>query len=182
MYHILRREAETTLHPNLPAFAAGHYQPRDNDERLDFFGYCQANNLYAHAARLYADAFTVDPALAQDLRAGYRFRAACSAAAAGCGNCKDAAELTGAEQKQWRTQAITWLHADLNDLEHGASNNIEAQHAMGFALRNWRNDPDLIVVRDPGWLLRLDSEERNQWSALWRQVDSHLGASGEVTR
>src|SRR5262249_5242523 len=32
--HVLRREAESLIVPNLPAFLAGELQPRDNDERL----------------------------------------------------------------------------------------------------------------------------------------------------
>ena len=33
IYHVLRREAERLILPNLSAFLAGTYQPRDNDER-----------------------------------------------------------------------------------------------------------------------------------------------------
>ena len=32
--HVLRREAEGLILPNLPAFLDGKYQPQDNDERL----------------------------------------------------------------------------------------------------------------------------------------------------
>ena len=36
--HVLRREAEALILPNLPAFLRGEYQPQDNDERLAFAG------------------------------------------------------------------------------------------------------------------------------------------------
>src|SRR5262249_40140686 len=39
--HILRREAEALILPNLPAFLRGKYQPLDNDERLALVGICQ---------------------------------------------------------------------------------------------------------------------------------------------
>ena len=38
MYHVLRREAEAMLFPNLPAFLEGTYQPADQCERLAFVG------------------------------------------------------------------------------------------------------------------------------------------------
>ena len=65
--HILRREAEATILPDLPAFVQGEYQPRDNDERLALLGICEFQGADDAAARLYADAFAADPALAEDL-------------------------------------------------------------------------------------------------------------------
>src|SRR5262249_9689730 len=44
IFHILRREAESTILPNLPAFLEGKYQPQDNDERLALLGVCQFTN------------------------------------------------------------------------------------------------------------------------------------------
>src|SRR5260370_40015653 len=61
--HILRREAEALILPNLPAFMRGEYQPLDNDERLALVGICQFQGRGHAAARLYADAFAIDPAL-----------------------------------------------------------------------------------------------------------------------
>ena len=74
--HALRREAERLIVPDLPAFLAGKYQPRDNDERLALLGVCQFTNRTVASARLYADAFAADPRLAADLGAGHRHNAA----------------------------------------------------------------------------------------------------------
>ena len=74
--HILRREAEALILPNLPAFLRGEYQPLDNDERLALVGICQFQGRCHAAARLYADAFATDPALAEDLTSACRSRAA----------------------------------------------------------------------------------------------------------
>jgi serine/threonine-protein kinase len=38
--HVLRREAEALILPNLPAFLQGTYQPQDNDERAALLGVC----------------------------------------------------------------------------------------------------------------------------------------------
>ena len=45
--HVLRREAEALILPNLPAFLRGEYQPQDNDERLALVGTCQSQGRYA---------------------------------------------------------------------------------------------------------------------------------------
>jgi hypothetical protein len=74
--HILRREAEALILPNLPAFLEGKYQPQDNDERRALLGVCQFQGLHAAAARLYADTFAASPPLADDLGAGHRYKAA----------------------------------------------------------------------------------------------------------
>src|SRR5262249_16902399 len=50
--HVLRREAEALILPNLPAFLRGDYQPQDNDERLALLGTCQFQDLPAAAPRL----------------------------------------------------------------------------------------------------------------------------------
>ena len=83
--HVLRREAEALILPDLPAFLEGKGEPRDNDERLALLGACQFNNRPATSARLYAAAFAADPKLAEDSRRGLRYRAACAAARAGVG-------------------------------------------------------------------------------------------------
>jgi eukaryotic-like serine/threonine-protein kinase len=53
------------------------------------------------------------PQLAEDLRAGRRFNAACAAALAGCGRGDDGARLTEPELTALREQAREWLQLDL---------------------------------------------------------------------
>ena len=133
--HIFRRQAEALILPNLPAFLRGEYQPLDNDERLAMVGICQFQGRYHAAARLYADAFAIAPALAENLASACRSRAALGdkqpvsrveelatecrypaarcAALAGCGLGEDGAKLDEAERARWRRQARDWLRADL---------------------------------------------------------------------
>ena len=59
--HILRREAEALILPNLPAFLEGKYQPKDNEERLALLGACEFKDLRAAEAGLLAAAFAADP-------------------------------------------------------------------------------------------------------------------------
>ena len=113
VYHVLRREAERLILPDLPAFLDGKYEPRDNDERLALLGVCQSTNRICAEARLYADAFAEAPGMAEDLDVGHRYGAACVAALAGCGRGVDAAGLGETDRTRWREQARLWLRADL---------------------------------------------------------------------
>jgi serine/threonine-protein kinase len=65
--HVLRREAEDLILPNLSAFLQGDYQPRDNDERVALLGICLSRGRARAAARLFADAFAADPGLADSM-------------------------------------------------------------------------------------------------------------------
>ena len=125
--HVLRREAEALILPNLPAFLRGEYQPLDGDERLALLGICEFQGRCHAAARWYAEAFAAHPALAEDLASACRSRAALGdeqpvgrveelasecrypaarcAALAGCGLGEDGAKLGAAERTHWRRQA-----------------------------------------------------------------------------
>jgi serine/threonine-protein kinase len=195
--HLLRREAEAMILPNLPAFLRGEYQPRDNDERIALVGICQSQGLCAAGARLYADAFAADPDLAGDLtiqclhraarrgerpvgrvealNAECRFPAARCAALAGCGLGKDGARLSAAERTRWRQQARAWLQADLGAwakvLVSGSG--AARDHATNMLTR-WQADPDLAGLREPQALENLSADERKECLALWDEVANVL--------
>jgi serine/threonine-protein kinase len=175
IWHVLRREAERLILPNLPAFLAGKYQPRDNDERLALLGACQFQNRTRAYAGLYAAAFAADPGLAEDLGAGHRYRAARAAALAGCGLGADAAGLSAAERARWRKQAREWLRADLAGWEKAAAAGPDAARVQAKQmLTRWQGDPDLAGLRDPGALAQLSADERDECRALWRAVSALL--------
>jgi serine/threonine-protein kinase len=195
--HILRREAEAMILPNLAAFLQGEYQPRDNDERIALLGICQFEGLDVAAARLCADAFAADPDLADDLSAQCRGRAErrgekpsgrledlsteCRypavrcAALAGCGVGKDGANLGEAEQTRWRKQARDWLRADLAVWDRTLADGSPA--ARDFAekmLKHWQVDPDLAGLRESSGLDKLSADEQQECLALWSEVGAVL--------
>jgi serine/threonine-protein kinase len=173
--HVLRREAERLILPDLPAFLDGTYLPQDNDERLALLGACRSLNRTRAMARLYTEAFDTVPSLADDLDAGHRYNAARAAALAGCGQGADATGLGENERARLRDQAQHWLRADLaaraRAIDSGPTATPEANRV---ALMRWRNEPDLACVREPGELNKLAAEERKEYLALWAEVTAVL--------
>jgi serine/threonine-protein kinase len=176
--HVLRREAERLILPNLPAFLDGRYQPQDNDERLALLGACQFTNRTRAMARLYAEAFAAAPALAEDLIAGHRYNAARAAAQASCSHGADATGLGEEERARWREQARQWLRAELaaraRAIEAGPT---ATRGANRLALTGWRNEPDLAGLREPAELNKLPADERKEYLALWAEVAAVLGGT-----
>jgi serine/threonine-protein kinase len=173
--HILRREAEGLILPNLPAFLDGKYQPKENDERLALLGACQFTNRTRATAQLYADAFANEPSLADDLGAGHRYNAARAAAQAGCGHGADVTGLGEDVRARLREQARQWLQADLAARARALDAGSTANPGVGrLALTRWQNEPDLAGLRELVELNKLPAEERNECLALWTRVAAAL--------
>jgi serine/threonine-protein kinase len=190
--HVLRREAETLILSNLPVFMRGEHRPQDNDERFALLGVCQFEERYAAAARLYAGAFASEPGLADLLTADCiqralrednrlnqaevlngspRYLAARAAALAGCGQGRDAADVSDAERARWRRQAYEWLRAELAVHKQSLGiGGVQERRVTQRALAMWRAEPDLSALRAPASLPDLREGEREEWSALWQSV------------
>jgi tetratricopeptide (TPR) repeat protein len=172
---VRRAERMAALEGKLPALLKGQYQPRDTAERLDLVGVCQAKKLHVAAARLSADAFVADPKVADDLKAGHRYKAACSAALAAAGQGEDAARLDDKEKARLRQQALAWLKADLalrtKQQQSGQpADRLDAQQK----LKHWQKDSDLAGIRDAIALAKLPAEERAACEKLWADVQALL--------
>jgi serine/threonine-protein kinase len=166
-------ERLAALDARLPQFLKREAQPADAAERARLGSLCQQpyKRLHAAAARFYAEAFEAEPKLADDLRAGHRYDAACTAALAGCGQGKDADKLDDAERARLRRQALTWLRADLAAwcllLEKGPN---KAGPDVLRTMQHWQGDADFAGVRGPDALARLPEAERPRWQKLWEEV------------
>jgi serine/threonine-protein kinase len=170
--HVLRREAEALILPDLPAFLRGTYQPRDKDERLALLGVCQFNDLSRAAAHLYADALAADSKLAGNLQAGHRYNAACTAALAAAGQGADAANLGDGERARLRRQALEWLRADLAAWTNLMKDRPQEQTRAQQTLRHWKTDTALAGLRDAERLAALPPEEQEACRKLWAAVDA----------
>lgn len=133
-----------------------HSQPIDTLDQLALAELCAWRGRFSpSAAYYYAAAFTSNPKLAKDLKAGNRYRAACAAALA-CSRRGDRRE--GKDTVQLRSKALEWLRADLTDWrKHAVSNDPKEREEAVSPLRNWRRNADLSDTRDVGFLATLTS-------------------------
>jgi serine/threonine-protein kinase len=174
IFHVLRREAERTILPNLPDFLDGKYQPKDNDERLALTGVCQFLERHRAAAGLSATVFASDPQWNDGRNVTHRYLAARSAALAGCGRGTDAAGADKTERARWRKCALEWLRADLAAWVRILEIDPARREAARKVLTYWQSHADLACVRDPDELDKLDPDERKEFVALWADVTALL--------
>jgi serine/threonine-protein kinase len=169
------------LDAKLNQFLQGQTEPAGAAERLALARLCQFHKkrYTSAAARYYAEAFAGEPKLAEDLTNQNRYRAACAAALAGCGQGEDAARLDDAERARLRQQALTWLRADLTAwCQRMGSDPDKARATVLRTLRLWQQVPDLAGVRGDA-LTQLPEAERQMWQPLWADVEQTLGTADD---
>jgi tetratricopeptide (TPR) repeat protein len=162
------------LRMRLPRLIAGQDHAANNTERIAFAELCRqpSERRYALAASLLAEAFRTEPQLANDMRAGHRFKAASAAAAAGSGQGKDGAHLDETERARLRNEALNWLRAELAAYtRYAQGGTAEARAAVQRALRSWKRSALLAGVRDQAALANLPVLEQEAWKGLWQDVE-----------
>jgi serine/threonine-protein kinase len=168
------------LDDRLPALLGGTEKPASAAERLELRELCHVKKLYTAAARFSRDAFVDEPKLAEDMATGARYAAACSAALAGSGQGKDAADLDDAERARWRRQALEWLRLDLawwgKALDGGKG---QARAHVRPWMQRWRSVDDFAGVRGNDALARIPAEERKEWERFWAEVDALIQRATE---
>jgi serine/threonine-protein kinase len=176
-------ERLAALEAKLPALLSGQVEPANAAERADFAWYCGFKGLPTRAARLYAEAFSVDPKLANNLEQAHRYNAARVGALAGCGQAEDARALPDKEMLGLRRQALDWLKADLAlNAKLAGRDDPATKQTVRQRLEHWRQDADLAPVRDPGALDKLPDNERESWRRLWADVGALLKKVGGTER
>jgi tetratricopeptide (TPR) repeat protein len=163
------------LDARLPALLEKNEKAASASEGIEFAQLCALKKLPAAAARFYLDAFAADPKLEGDLLQPHRYRAACAAALAGCGQGKDAQGLPDKVAVMFRGRAMTWLSTDLAVYVKLAERDHPAtKKAVRQRLEHWQTDTDLAGVRDKVALSKLPEAERKQWQQLWADVSALL--------
>jgi serine/threonine-protein kinase len=178
--HVLRREAEGLILPDLPALLDGARRPRDNDERMALLGVCQFEGRWSTAARLYTEVFEADPKLAEVPYDQDHFAAACCAALAGSGRGGDETTAGESERARWRRQARDWLRADLDSMKKILAGDVPGSRDYVIrSLVGWALDPALTGLHDPAELVRLTPAERQECLDLWRDHDALFRRAGD---
>jgi tetratricopeptide (TPR) repeat protein len=169
--NLARAERLAAVQGKLPAFLKGQYKSRSSQERLALAELCGIKKMHHARAGLYAEAFTTDPKLADDLQAAHRYYAACAAALAGCGQGKDADKLDDRARARWRKQALAWLRADLAlRTKQLGSGRPDDRQEVADKMQHWQRDADFVGVRGKDGLAKLPASERAAWQQLWAEV------------
>jgi serine/threonine-protein kinase len=167
-------ERAQALVPRLPAVLRGEHRPSNTAEQRTFARMAYDRNRFSVAARLWAEALSGDPELADDRDAEHRFSAACAAALAASGQGDDPKpdEVT---KSQLRSQALAWLKDELTTWDRSLDGgDPKARAPVVRALRHWKGDPDLAGVRDHDALAKLPKPEGAAWRRLWANVEALL--------
>jgi Flp pilus assembly protein TadD len=155
------------LAKKLAAVETGTAEPASLGESLALAQVAQTMRHHVSAARLRAEVFEAEPALAEDLRHHHRYNGACAAALAGAGEGEDAGDLDDAGRARWRKQAVSWLRANLILWEKLAPANPAL---VVQTLHHWTRDTDLAGIRDEAEVAKLPPEEQEACRSLWRDV------------
>ena len=161
------------LEGRLPGLLRGEDRPGSASEALDLGALCTLKRRYADGTRFYANAFALDPALADSLKNSNRYNAACCAALGAAGRGEDATALDEGARARMRGQALDWLRADLAVMANGVAGGRPADlSTVKLNLHHWRTDHDLAGIRDAGTLTNLPAEERQACAKLWADVEA----------
>jgi hypothetical protein len=134
---------------------------------------------YATGARYYNETFTAEPQFLADPAAPHRYRAACAAALAGCGQGRDTADLDEKTRAGFRRQALDWLRDELVSWRRLLEQQPENAWAVARDLPRWLEDSHFAGVRGPEALARLPELERQAWQKLWADVADTLTRAQE---
>jgi tetratricopeptide (TPR) repeat protein/serine/threonine protein kinase len=162
------------LEPRLSEVLDGKDKPANPAELLEFAKLCSAKKLYASACRLYREAFSADPKLAEDASSHKRYDAACYAILATTGEGTDSKQWKETDLNAWRKQALEWLRADLAWFEKALEAHTKTPNLVRRAMLHWQSDSDLQSVREKDSLSRLSGEQRAEWQKFWAEVDALL--------
>jgi serine/threonine-protein kinase len=176
-------ERSLALDRKLAPILDGKDKPADDGERLDLAALCQQpyQQRYAASCRFFTEAFAHDARLADDLQQQHRYNAACAAALAGCGQGKDADQLTDPERARLRKQAVEWLRADLASWARQAQSKKPGdREQVRMTLEHWQDDADLAGLRDRAAVGKLPPDERESCLKLWADVAELLKKAGDA--
>jgi hypothetical protein len=153
---------------------------KDNTERLALAQRAYDTKQFALAARLWAEAMESEPELAENRQARHRYNAACAAALAASGIGQGQTELDENSTLKLRDQAYEWLQAELAAWSKFLETAPPPQRAaVAQILEHWKQDSDLLSVRDKAALEMLPENERGKWVMLWTRVDELLAKAAE---
>jgi len=167
---------QQVLAPRLPAVLRGADRPARAADWLDFAYVCDNRKLHAAAARMFAEAFKADPALANDREGLNRYRAACAAALAARGKGEDVPAPDQGARLSLLSLALGWLEEERAAWESRLPGGSASDRArIVRTLVQWKYDPDLAGLRAAALVKTLPASHQNACVVFWAKIDGMLG-------
>jgi WD40 repeat protein/tetratricopeptide (TPR) repeat protein/tRNA A-37 threonylcarbamoyl transferase component Bud32 len=153
----------------------GRAEPANPAEAVEFANLCTRPLVrrYTVAVRLLQRAFATDAMLENEIGALHRYDGARAAALAAAGHDVAAPAPVVEEWAYFTEVAHRWLHADLAHWSRQAKD-PKNRPLVHKTLAGWKQDADLVAVRDGPWLAAMPANDRSRWQALWAEVDRTL--------
>lgn len=160
-----------SLAPHFDRLVKGEEKPSGNPERLALARLCADRCQHATAVRFWSEAFTVEPALAEDPATWLRFSAASSALLVGLGETKDEPPPDDDSRVKSLRIALNWLKADVAVYaQRAAEGDSRERSGVYDALDYWGYGPGVTRLLFPEDLAHLPPPDRADWRNLWDDV------------
>jgi serine/threonine-protein kinase len=165
VYHILLREAQSTIFPNLASLMDGSRKPIDNNERAILMAACQSARLHRLCAQTFIDALAVEPGFLKDRRPNPRFVAACTSSVLAM--CRESDN----RRDPARELTCHWLGEVLEDQLRRPPMTQSGRIWLSREFATWQRDPGLADIHDSVQLEPSGPEFRSACAALWKSLD-----------
>jgi serine/threonine-protein kinase len=175
IYHILRREAQSKILPDLQALASGSRQPLDNDQRMILVAACQFERLNGRCAQTFSEAFEAEPDLMQNRHLDPGFVLACaSCALAVSRNGADPPDPSTFDRARLPRQACRWLQSELENTMLHLPANAAGRDWVRREFISWKQDQGLADLRDPARLDSVAPDLSGECAAFWKSLDDAI--------
>lgn len=163
------------LEKQLPGVRSENDRLKNARECLEFARLCwTCRQEYVAALKFLETGQSMEPPLAKDLFAGYRYSAALAAIRAGMGQ-GDADKLSEGDRARCRQKALSWLREEARSfLGQLGSKPLRVRRMMWRWIASWRFIPEWAGVRDTEAMARLPTAEREAWQHFWQELDALL--------
>jgi serine/threonine-protein kinase len=175
VYHILLREAQSRIVPDLGSLVNGSRQPIDNDQRAILIAACQSAHLDRLCTQTFIDAQAVESTFIEVRRTNPRFVAACaSAALAVSRESENQHDAIKPDPHTLRELTCQWLSKVLHAQVRQPPMGVNGRNWLSREFACWQRDPGLADLRDSVRLESSRPEFRSECAALWKLLDDDI--------
>jgi serine/threonine-protein kinase len=175
VYHILLREAQSRIVPDLSSLIDGSRKPIDNDQRAILMAACQSSHSNRLCAQTFIDAVTIEPHFIESRRPNPRFVAACASyVLALCDENSDQRHAIESNPDALRELACQSLSRALHAQVHQPPMSVPGRNWLSREFASWQRDPGLADLRDSAQWESRTPEFRNECDSLWRLLDHDI--------